>query len=595
MSSQASFRLDDTESPVCLTEVNQFNSPWSTGSLAFEDNLAFKNKNTNPEISNTYEQDLIIMQSMNFIEASEKRVTAIPEFQNESLASSCSSSPQSQSDSPSTNFEGLTILGPHPSSDTSDTLSQKLSDAEEPATSDSNANFWTEVTSSTDGLLFAYSEDSPPNNGTVTKDWKQNALKYPPCAVCSGKSSGLHYGCYTCEACKNFFRRYLLRSGGFNCKKNNNCPIGNRSRGNCSGCRLKKCLEIGMSKEKSKIGRYTHSQRTETIREVNKLEGKMYVDESPVKLEKDLEKAQTENMTQEVNETDNCVSVPNSSLSNVGEVLTEGERDLLKELTESIDAIEHFGERGKTAEGRKQIIEEHYDRYLAKVKLFGPLKAIPKDEYFTLLKLHNIDLDGRWNLFKQEANNCAHIVERYCKFAYKIPGFQTISIKDQESLLKVGHCEFFVILMHDGYDHERQIFLEMNGVPAHIEEASDKIFSRYLIEIQADIFQRWQKACLLKEEKTLLCAMSLVCSDRIDLENPTEVEKIHTDLTNLLMKVLRINYGKEAQKRFAKFIDILMFCRQAADAYFKEYQEMSQFDMIQQVAPAFPALCPDKF
>ncbi|KAL4232436.1 hypothetical protein ACF0H5_007129 [Mactra antiquata] len=432
--------------------------------------------------------------------------------------------------------------------------------------------------------------ESPP------RDWKQNALRYPPCAVCTGKSSGLHYGCYTCEACKNFFRRFLLRNGGFNCKKNNNCVIGNRSRGNCSGCRLKKCLSVGMSKEKSKIGRYTHSQRTETIKEVNKLEGKAYPDEIDIKVEPNCGFSFTESydLAQATN-TSACVSSESSNVCDETVDFKDEEQQLIETLISEMHGINHFGDRGSTPEGREEIIREHYDQYLAKVRLIGPLKAIPKDEYFTLLKLYNIDLDGRWKLFKQEANNCAHIVERYCKFAYKIPGFQELPLKDQEILLKIGHCDFFIILLHEGYDPERQIFLEMNGVPAHVEEAADKIFSRELIELQCNLFSRWQKANLLEDEKALLCAMALLSSDRVDLENPKAVENIHMELTLLLMKVLQKHYGRESKKRFSKFIDILTFCRQASDRYFKEYQEMSQFDMVQEVAPAFPALCPEKF
>lgn len=448
-----------------------------------------------------------------------------------------------------------------------------------------SSDFWSQITASAEFPLISIPEsDLPVCSSSLPRDWRQNVLRYPPCVVCSGKSSGLHYGCYTCEACKNFFRRYLLRSGGFTCKKNNNCVISNRSRGNCSGCRLKKCLDVGMSKEKSKIGRYTHSQRTETIREVNKLEGKAYEDELDIKKESDFEEVDNED-TQ---------SGAVSHLS-VGDTLTDEEKATVNTLVEMMDAIEHFGEKGKTAEGIAEIIQEHYEKYLAKVKLIGPLKAIPKDEYFTLLKLYNIDLDGRWTLFKQEANNCAHIVERYCKFAYRIPGWHTISIKDQEILLKIGHCDFFIILMHEGYDHERQIFLEMNGVPAHVEEAADKIFSRDLIEQQCKLFYKWQQTNLNKEEQALLCAMSLLCSDRVKLENPEAVEKIHAELTDILMKVLKKYHGKNADKRFSKFIDNLTFCRQASEAYFREYQEMSNDDLVQEVAPAFPTLCPDTF
>ncbi|KAH3724873.1 nuclear receptor subfamily 1 group D member 2-like [Dreissena polymorpha] len=411
-------------------------------------------------------------------------------------------------------------------------------------------------------------------------DWKGNALKYPPCAVCTGKSSGMHYGCFTCEACKNFFRRYLLRNSGFLCKKNNNCPILNRSRGNCSGCRLQKCLEVGMAKEKSKIGRYTHVQRTETIRKMNRLEGK---DDS-------LEMGEpTPNENIKMEHFCEEPAVKHESL------LTEDEIELIKTLVESMDAIQHFGERGSTPEGREAIISEHYDRYQAKVKLFGPLRAIPKDEYFTLLKMHNIDLDGRWNLFKQEANNCSHIVTRYCQFAYKIPGFSELSMKDQENLLKIGHCDFFTILLHEGYDKKRGIFLEMNGVPAHIEEAADKIFSREIVELQCEISTRWQGLVLQKEEKALLIAMALLCSDRIDLEHPDQVATYNDRLMELLLKVMGTVHGKDTQKRFTKFIDILTFSREASHAYFREYQQMSNNEMVTSAAPKFPSLCPETF
>lgn len=433
--------------------------------------------------------------------------------------------------------------------------------------------------------LLSYSQ-SPP------RDSKVSTLKYPPCAVCSGKSSGLHYGCYTCEACKNFFRRYLLRNYGFMCKKKDSCVISDRSRGNCSGCRLKKCLAIGMSKDKSKIGRYTHAQRTKTITEVNRLEGKhndCEIDELEGIAGAEEVENEIDSLNIEVNH--DFEEVTKNHLSG----LKPSDQAIVNILMEALDNIKHFGERGSTLAGIDDIISEHYDKYLAKIKLFGPLKAIPKNEYYILLKMYNIDLDGRWTLFKKEANNCAHIVEKYCQFALKIPGFQQFTLKDKEVLLKVGHCDFFVILMHEGYCEKRKIVLEMNGVPSHVEEAADKIFSRPLIELQCDIFLKWQKMKLTKEEKTLLCAMSLVCADRVELENASLVDQCHAHLTEILSTIMKYQFGGEAQRRFAKFIDILTFTRHASELYYKEYQEMCQNEMVTQVAPAFPTLCPDHF
>lgn len=47
-----------------------------------------------------------------------------------------------------------------------------------------------------------------------------------------------------------FFRRCLQRTSPYKCDKGGNCIIDEQQKGlNCSACRLKKCQELGMSKE----------------------------------------------------------------------------------------------------------------------------------------------------------------------------------------------------------------------------------------------------------------------------------------------------------------------------------------------------------
>nr|XP_019924078.2 nuclear receptor ROR-beta isoform X2 [Crassostrea gigas]XP_034307510.1 nuclear receptor ROR-beta isoform X2 [Crassostrea gigas] len=97
-------------------------------------------------------------------------------------------------------------------------------------------------------------------------------LQLPPCRICGGKASGIHYGVNSCEACKGFFRRYLLRKEPYKCNHGGNCAITNRHRGNCSACRMMKCLDLGMSKEGIRQGRYTLTERTRAIMEVKRLQ-----------------------------------------------------------------------------------------------------------------------------------------------------------------------------------------------------------------------------------------------------------------------------------------------------------------------------------
>ncbi|XP_034241712.1 COUP transcription factor 2 isoform X1 [Thrips palmi] len=80
------------------------------------------------------------------------------------------------------------------------------------------------------------------------------------CIVCGDKSSGKHYGQFTCEGCKSFFKRSVRRNLTYSCRGNRNCPIDQHHRNQCQYCRLKKCLKMGMRKEVMKLP--TFSQNT---------------------------------------------------------------------------------------------------------------------------------------------------------------------------------------------------------------------------------------------------------------------------------------------------------------------------------------------
>ncbi|XP_025899862.1 COUP transcription factor 1 isoform X2 [Nothoprocta perdicaria] len=80
------------------------------------------------------------------------------------------------------------------------------------------------------------------------------------CVVCGDKSSGKHYGQFTCEGCKSFFKRSVRRNLTYTCRANRNCPIDQHHRNQCQYCRLKKCLKVGMRREAVQRGRMPPSQ-----------------------------------------------------------------------------------------------------------------------------------------------------------------------------------------------------------------------------------------------------------------------------------------------------------------------------------------------
>lgn len=79
------------------------------------------------------------------------------------------------------------------------------------------------------------------------------------CGVCGDKSSGKHYGVFTCEGCKSFFKRSIRRNLSYTCRSNRDCQIDQHHRNQCQYCRLKKCFRVGMRKEAVQRGRIPHA------------------------------------------------------------------------------------------------------------------------------------------------------------------------------------------------------------------------------------------------------------------------------------------------------------------------------------------------
>lgn len=83
--------------------------------------------------------------------------------------------------------------------------------------------------------------------------------RYPPnhplsgskhlCSICGDRASGKHYGVYSCEGCKGFFKRTVRKDLTYACREERNCIIDKRQRNRCQYCRYQKCLMMGMKRE----------------------------------------------------------------------------------------------------------------------------------------------------------------------------------------------------------------------------------------------------------------------------------------------------------------------------------------------------------
>ncbi|KAK6308705.1 hypothetical protein J4Q44_G00201680 [Coregonus suidteri] len=98
-------------------------------------------------------------------------------------------------------------------------------------------------------------EEGSPQAGSDVEVGDEDKACVVDCVVCGDKSSGKHYGVFTCEGCKSFFKRSIRRNLNYSCRSNRECQIDQHHRNQCQYCRLKKCFRVGMRKEAVQRGR----------------------------------------------------------------------------------------------------------------------------------------------------------------------------------------------------------------------------------------------------------------------------------------------------------------------------------------------------
>lgn len=125
-----------------------------------------------------------------------------------------------------------------------------------------------------------------PSGGTPNKSC---GSLYPPnhplsgskhlCSICGDRASGKHYGVYSCEGCKGFFKRTVRKDLSYACREEKNCIIDKRQRNRCQYCRYQKCLNMGMKREAVQEERQrTKDRDTSEVESTSNMQAEMPLD-----------------------------------------------------------------------------------------------------------------------------------------------------------------------------------------------------------------------------------------------------------------------------------------------------------------------------
>ncbi|XP_034030926.1 retinoic acid receptor RXR-beta-B isoform X2 [Thalassophryne amazonica] len=157
------------------------------------------------------------------------------------------------------------------------------------------------------------------------------------CVICGDRSSGKHYGVYSCEGCKGFFKRTVRKDLSYTCRDNKECLVDKRQRNRCQYCRYQKCLAMGMKRE---VGAAVQDERQRNREREGELEFSVGVNEE-MPVEKILEaETAVERKTELHSDGSSAAISPQDAVTNIFQTADKQ----LFALVEWAKRIPHFSE-----------------------------------------------------------------------------------------------------------------------------------------------------------------------------------------------------------------------------------------------------------
>ncbi|XP_053383855.1 nuclear receptor ROR-beta-like [Mercenaria mercenaria] len=433
----------------------------------------------------------------------------------------------------------------------------------------------------------------------------------PPCRVCGGKASGFHYGVNTCEACKGFFRRSFSRPE-YVCAGNSDCLIQFWRRNNCPACRLRKCQEVGMSKQAIKTGRYSYEKKTQYIEEVKTSENircrcsdtmtqqadsTTSMHESPKTFEPACSRQNkhsvsgwrqlscgTMHLDTDTTNAAERKSVRSSSMCNLqGTMLKKEEIQFSQYSSKDHPILPHQSlfERHPSDEENEKIINdlltsqdqllEDLDAFLDEIHMKKRQKEfhcrVQDQMVKSVVKCSDTPKSDLEIKRDEQMDKVAELMDSEFRntisFIKAIPGWKTLDMEDQINLIKEGAAELWILGHCHCLDSELGVF---TGEYDMTFQDAASMWTDIYVESVYKTSQKFNKLKLSKEELVVLKTIVLTFPDRCPMVRRDSVEKVQWRMMECFQYLCRKN-GISFNKRFAKITDGLSGAREMTDKF----------------------------
>lgn len=335
------------------------------------------------------------------------------------------------------------------------------------------------------------------------------------CQICGDKASGMHYGVYSCEGCKGFFRRtQRLKIDYKPCPywgQPDGCIVNIGTRNKCQYCRYQKCIILGMSSTAVRMGR---------VPKVEVLKLKIELDE------KDSVLHETED------ERTHRVFVDS---------IAQQFNDIVCAMTQ--EDLEKFWKRCS------RPFTAHMPSGTYVIEGMQLNKDGPPQE-----------ITSRAEMAQQCFVSMEVTIEKFATFAKQLPEFRQLSSSDQLTLFKGAALEVCATLSASRYYHGVYRFPEINTYIRR-DVAENSPFGKvttYTTEMM--FYEMFNELGLTDKEKAVFCTFLLYSPDREGLMDREVVERHQEHLAQTLYLEVKKNHP-DRSNLYSKLMDVAVALR----------------------------------